>query len=186
MLPSPGQAQQLQSRLIEVTKSKKLRVCQYPLYYSISFRNPKTGQIEGIDADLSKELARELGAELEIVEFELRHLHRRPAGQQVRDRHVRRRRLAAPGAGGGILEALSDHQHLRRNPQGRTDQELGRRRQEGHQGGRHARQLHRALHEVLSQERRARVGLAAEQHARASSSPTASTSSSPTIRRRSR
>jgi hypothetical protein len=43
-------------------------VCQFPLYYSISFRNPKTGEIEGIDADLSKELAKELGAELEIVE----------------------------------------------------------------------------------------------------------------------
>jgi cyclohexadienyl dehydratase len=60
--------QQLQSRLYEVTKNKKLRVCQYPLYYSISFRNPTTGKIEGIDADLALELAKELGAELEIVE----------------------------------------------------------------------------------------------------------------------
>src|SRR3982751_7097692 len=66
---SPGaEAQQTQSRLFEVTKSKKLRVCQFPLYYSISFRNPKTGQIEGIDADLAKELAKELDAQLEIVE----------------------------------------------------------------------------------------------------------------------
>lgn len=61
-------AQQPNSRRYEVTKSGKLRVCQYPLYYSISHRNPKTGQIEGIDADLSKELAKELGAKLEIVE----------------------------------------------------------------------------------------------------------------------
>ena len=37
---APGSAQQLQSRLFEVTKSKKLRVCQYPLYYSISYRDP--------------------------------------------------------------------------------------------------------------------------------------------------
>jgi ABC-type amino acid transport substrate-binding protein len=59
---------QPQSRLYEVTKSKRLRVCQYPLYYSISFRNPKTGEIEGIDADLAKELAKELDAQLEIVE----------------------------------------------------------------------------------------------------------------------
>lgn len=66
--PHSASAQALQSRLYEVTKSKKLRVCQFPLYYSISFRNPRTGQIEGIDADLSKELAKELGAELEIVE----------------------------------------------------------------------------------------------------------------------
>ena len=63
-----AEAQQLQSRLYEVTKNKKLRVCQYPLYYSISFRNPTTGKIEGIDADLAQELAKELGAELEIVE----------------------------------------------------------------------------------------------------------------------
>jgi cyclohexadienyl dehydratase len=68
LLGSAAHAQQLQSRLFDVTKSKKLRVCQFPLYYSISFRNPKTGQIEGIDADLAKELAKELDASLEIVE----------------------------------------------------------------------------------------------------------------------
>jgi ABC-type amino acid transport substrate-binding protein len=66
--PVGADAQTVQSRLNEITKSKKLRVCQFPLYYSISFRNPKTGQIEGIDADLSKELAKELDASLEIVE----------------------------------------------------------------------------------------------------------------------
>lgn len=69
LLPAPpAAAQQEDSRLYRVTSSGKLRVCQYPLYYSISFRNPATGEIEGIDADLSKELANELGAELEIVE----------------------------------------------------------------------------------------------------------------------
>jgi ABC-type amino acid transport substrate-binding protein len=67
-MQTPALAQQTQSRLFEITKNKKLRVCQFPLYYSISFRNPKTGEIEGIDADLSKELAKELGATLEIVE----------------------------------------------------------------------------------------------------------------------
>ena len=64
----PAGAQQTDSRLYEVTKSKKLRVCQYPLYYSISYRDPKTNELVGIDADLSKELAKELGAELEVVE----------------------------------------------------------------------------------------------------------------------
>ncbi|MCK6451882.1 MAG: ABC transporter substrate-binding protein [Alphaproteobacteria bacterium] len=68
LIADKAAAQQTQSRLYEVTKSKKLRVCQYPLYYSISFRNPKTGQLEGIDADLAKELAKELEAELQIVE----------------------------------------------------------------------------------------------------------------------
>ncbi|MAU97919.1 MAG: amino acid ABC transporter substrate-binding protein [Fulvimarina sp.] len=66
---APGaKAQEMDSRLYRITKSGTLRVCQYPLYYSISYRNPATGEIEGIDADLSKELAKELGATLEIVE----------------------------------------------------------------------------------------------------------------------
>jgi ABC-type amino acid transport substrate-binding protein len=67
-LGAPAMAQQTESRLYDVTSSGTLRVCQYPAYYSISFRNPQTGDIEGIDADLSKELAKELGVELEIVE----------------------------------------------------------------------------------------------------------------------
>ena len=66
--PVPAGAAEVNSRLNEITRSKKLRVCQFPLYYSISFRNPKTGVIEGIDADLAKELAKDLGAQLEIVE----------------------------------------------------------------------------------------------------------------------
>lgn len=66
--PVASQAQQPESRLFRITQGGKLRVCQYPLYYSISFRNPTTGEIEGIDADLAKELAKELGTELEIVE----------------------------------------------------------------------------------------------------------------------
>ncbi|MDH4989868.1 ABC transporter substrate-binding protein [Aquamicrobium lusatiense] len=65
---APVSAQQVNSRLYEVTRIGKLRVCQYPLYYSISFRNPASGEIEGIDADLAKELAKDLGVELQIVE----------------------------------------------------------------------------------------------------------------------
>src|SRR5258708_12954508 len=68
MASAGAEAQQTQSRLFDITKNKKIRVCQFPLYYSISFRNPKTGEIEGIDADLAKELAKELDAKLEIVE----------------------------------------------------------------------------------------------------------------------
>jgi ABC-type amino acid transport substrate-binding protein len=57
-----------ESHLTKITKSGTLRVCQYPQYYSISFRNPKTGELEGIDADLAKELAKDLGVKLEVVE----------------------------------------------------------------------------------------------------------------------
>jgi ABC-type amino acid transport substrate-binding protein len=57
-----------ESRLTKVTKAGVVRVCQFPQYYSISFRNPKTGELEGVDADLAKELAKDLGVKLEVVE----------------------------------------------------------------------------------------------------------------------
>lgn len=65
---APAAAQQAQSRLYDITKSGKLRVCTWPLYYSISFRNPSTGQLEGIDADLMKELAKDMGVQLEVID----------------------------------------------------------------------------------------------------------------------
>lgn len=66
--PAPAVAQQTQSRLYDITKSGTLRVCTWPLYYAISFRNPSTGQLEGIDADLMKELAKDMGVKLEVVD----------------------------------------------------------------------------------------------------------------------
>ncbi len=64
----PAAAQQAQSRLYDITKSGVLRVCIWPMYYSISFRNTDTGQLEGIDIDLSRELAKDMGVKLEYVE----------------------------------------------------------------------------------------------------------------------
>ena len=64
----PVAAQQTQSRLYEITKSGVLKVCIWPLYYSISFRNPDNGKFEGIDIDLSNELAKDMGVKLEYVE----------------------------------------------------------------------------------------------------------------------
>jgi cyclohexadienyl dehydratase len=61
-------AQQLQSRLYDITKSGKVKVCIWPNYYAISLRNPDTGKFEGIDIDLSEELAKDLGVKLEYVE----------------------------------------------------------------------------------------------------------------------
>jgi cyclohexadienyl dehydratase len=67
-LPGSVSAQQVQSRLFDITRAKKLRVCMYPLYYAISFRDPKTNELKGLDIDLAGELAKELGAQLEFVE----------------------------------------------------------------------------------------------------------------------
>jgi cyclohexadienyl dehydratase len=61
-------SQQKESHLDRVVKSQKLRVCIWPEYYAISYKNPKTGQLEGIDIDIAKQLAGELKAQLEFVE----------------------------------------------------------------------------------------------------------------------
>jgi ABC-type amino acid transport substrate-binding protein len=65
----PALAQQAKvSHLERVTKAQKLRVCIWPEYYAISYKNPRTGQLEGIDIDIAKELGKELGATVEVVE----------------------------------------------------------------------------------------------------------------------
>jgi cyclohexadienyl dehydratase len=65
---SNAQAQQTQSRLFDITKTHALRVCTYPGYYAISYRNPQTQQLEGLDVDLANALARSLSANLQFVE----------------------------------------------------------------------------------------------------------------------
>ena len=63
----PGVAAQAQT-LERVRSTGVLRVCIWPDYYGITYRNPRTQQLGGIDIDLSAELARELGVSLEYVE----------------------------------------------------------------------------------------------------------------------
>jgi len=50
--------------LDRVLSAKELRVCIWPDYYGISYRNPKTQQLAGIDIDLAQELAKELGVQV--------------------------------------------------------------------------------------------------------------------------
>lgn len=45
-----------------------VRVCIWPDYYGVSYRNPRTGQLAGIDIDLSAEFARMLGTRLQHVD----------------------------------------------------------------------------------------------------------------------
>jgi cyclohexadienyl dehydratase len=63
-LAAPAQAQTLE----RIRATGKLHVCIWPDYYGITYRNPRTQQLGGIDIDLSAELARELGVTLEYVE----------------------------------------------------------------------------------------------------------------------
>lgn len=45
----------------------RLRVCHWPDYFAISFQNPKSNRLEGIDIDLARAFAEDLGAELLFV-----------------------------------------------------------------------------------------------------------------------
>jgi len=56
------------SKLEKIAKSGKAAVCIWPEYYAISFKNPRTNELEGIDIDLARELAKELKAEIQWVE----------------------------------------------------------------------------------------------------------------------
>lgn len=55
-------------RLHLIEKSHQLRVCIWPDYYGISFRNPKTQQLSGIDVDNARDLASDLGVDVEFVD----------------------------------------------------------------------------------------------------------------------
>lgn len=56
------------NRLDKVVQSKELRACIWPEYYSITYRNPKTRELSGIDIALTQELAKELGVKVRYVD----------------------------------------------------------------------------------------------------------------------
>lgn len=56
------------SRLDRVLEDKQVRVCVWPDYYGISFRNPKTQTLSGIDVDMAQALASDLGVKVKFVD----------------------------------------------------------------------------------------------------------------------
>lgn len=55
-------------RLQAITSNGVLKVCIWPGYFAISYRNPRSGELEGIDIDMAKALAKDLGVELQFVD----------------------------------------------------------------------------------------------------------------------
>ncbi len=55
-------------RLEAVQQRGEMRVCIWPDYYSISYRNPRTGELEGIDIDMAHALAADLGVAVRFVD----------------------------------------------------------------------------------------------------------------------
>lgn len=56
------------SRLDRVLAASEVRVCIWPDYYSISYRNPKTQQLSGIDVDMAQALGKDLGVSVRFVD----------------------------------------------------------------------------------------------------------------------
>jgi ABC-type amino acid transport substrate-binding protein len=56
------------AHLASIRSAKTVRVCIWPDYYSISFRNPKTQELSGIEIDLARELGKDLGVAVQFVD----------------------------------------------------------------------------------------------------------------------
>ncbi|CUW40172.1 Amino acid ABC transporter periplasmic protein [Magnetospirillum sp. XM-1] len=61
-------------RLAKIRQSGEVRVCIWPDYYSISYRNTRTGKLEGIDIDMAGELAKDLGVQVRFVDSSFKTL----------------------------------------------------------------------------------------------------------------
>lgn len=63
-----------QGHLAKVRQSGEIRVCIWPDYYSISYRNTRTGKLEGIDIDMAHELAKDLGVQVRFIDSSFKTL----------------------------------------------------------------------------------------------------------------
>jgi ABC-type amino acid transport substrate-binding protein len=54
--------------LDRITAAKVVRVCIWPDYYGITYRNPKTQQLSGIDIDMAEALGKDLGVAVQFVD----------------------------------------------------------------------------------------------------------------------
>ena len=55
------------STLKQIEQRGTLNVCIWPEYFSITYQNPRTARLEGIDIELSQALANDLGVQLNYV-----------------------------------------------------------------------------------------------------------------------
>ncbi len=67
-------AQKESGRLEAVLQSQQVRICIWPDYYGITFRNPKTQLLEGVDAEMALELGKYLGVKVNFVDSDFAHL----------------------------------------------------------------------------------------------------------------
>lgn len=68
---APAHAQQ-PDLLAAIRARGEIRVCIWPEYFAISYRNPRNGELEGIDIDLARDFARRLGVSVAFIETNFR------------------------------------------------------------------------------------------------------------------
>ena len=56
------------SRLARIQAAQQVRVCIWPDYYGITYRNPKTNQLSGVDIDMAQALVNDLGTSVVFVD----------------------------------------------------------------------------------------------------------------------
>lgn len=56
------------SHIDSVNTAKQVRVCIWPDYFGITYRNPRTQQLTGIDIDMAIELGKDLGVAVEFID----------------------------------------------------------------------------------------------------------------------
>jgi len=62
------QAWAVEDRLSSIQERGTLRVCIWPHYYAITYRNPRTGGLEGLDIDMARSFAEDLGVRVTFVD----------------------------------------------------------------------------------------------------------------------
>jgi ABC-type amino acid transport substrate-binding protein len=68
----PAGAVEDSGHLVRIRASHQMRVCIWPDYYSISYRNTRTGKLEGVDIDLAHAFAHDLGVEPVFIDSSFR------------------------------------------------------------------------------------------------------------------
>ncbi len=63
---------QTPDHMAAVKHRDELRVCIWPEYFAITWRNPRSGELSGIDIDMAQAFARRLGVTLRFVETNFR------------------------------------------------------------------------------------------------------------------
>lgn len=66
--PALAQTNNSKSKLQQILQSGELKVCIWPDYYGITFKNPKTKTLTGIDIDVAVELEKDLGVKVRYID----------------------------------------------------------------------------------------------------------------------